>query len=238
MANLGLYAVKKGEKMRIKILYDDKATADKDKEMLIPAHGFSCVIEKDGDKVLFDTGWDSRILSNNASDIGIDIESIKRIVISHAHWDHMGSLPALLPLNKKSNKKVYFPSATENMRKEIRKIADLITDEEPTEVLKDVYTTGLMGKEIKEQALVVKDGKGLVIITGCAHQGVGSILKRAREIFGAEVYALIGGLHDFDKVDLLKGIDLTIPCHCTVEKERILKEFNSVRCGVGTEIEI
>jgi 7,8-dihydropterin-6-yl-methyl-4-(beta-D-ribofuranosyl)aminobenzene 5'-phosphate synthase len=222
--------------MKIKILYDDEVTADIKK--VIPAHGFSCVIEKDEDRVLFDTGWDSRILFNNASRLDIDLMSIKKIVISHAHWDHMGSLPALLHLNEGSSKKVYFPSATENMRVEIRKMAGIITDEGPTEVVKGVYTTGLMGKNIKEQALVIDDERGLVIITGCAHQGVGNILERARELFGAKVYMLIGGLHGFNGLDLLREIELIVPCHCTVEKERILREFNSLRCGVGTEIEV
>ncbi|HIH77612.1 MAG TPA: MBL fold metallo-hydrolase [Halobacteria archaeon] len=222
--------------MKIKILYDDEVTADKKK--VIPAHGFSCVIEKDGDRILFDTGWDSRILSNNASIVGVDLEGIDKIVISHAHWDHMGSLPALLPLNERSNKKIYFPSATENMRKEIKQRADLITEKESVEVIRGVYTTGLMGKEIKEQSLLIYDDKGLVIITGCAHQGVDNILERSRELFGAKVYALIGGLHGFSDLDLLRDIELIVPCHCTVEKERIRSGFNSLICGVGTEIEI
>jgi 7,8-dihydropterin-6-yl-methyl-4-(beta-D-ribofuranosyl)aminobenzene 5'-phosphate synthase len=84
---------------------------------------------------------------------------------------------------------------------------------------------------------VIKEEKGLVIITGCAHPGVGNIIERARD-FGDKIYALLGGLHDFDELELLRDIELIVPCHCTVEKERILKEFNSIRCGVGTEIEV
>jgi len=139
--------------MRIKILYDD-APGEKG---MIPAHGFSCLIEKNGERVLFDTGWDSNILFTNAS--SIDLMGVEKIVVSHAHWDHMGSLPALLPFD--SAKKVYFSSATENMRREIEKRADLITEEEPIEVANGIYTTGLMGEEIKEQSLVIKERKGL-----------------------------------------------------------------------------
>jgi 7,8-dihydropterin-6-yl-methyl-4-(beta-D-ribofuranosyl)aminobenzene 5'-phosphate synthase len=148
----------------------------------------------------------------------------------------MGSLPALLPFD--GDKKVYFPSATENMKREIGKRAELITEEEPTEMANGIYTTGLMSEDIKEQSLVIKEEKGLVIIAGCAHQGVGNIIERTRELFGDKIYALIGGLHDFDELDLLRGIKLIVPCHCTVEREKILKEFNSMRCGVGTEIEV
>jgi 7,8-dihydropterin-6-yl-methyl-4-(beta-D-ribofuranosyl)aminobenzene 5'-phosphate synthase len=215
--------------MRIRILYDD-APGEKG---MIPAHGFSCLIEKDGERVLFDTGGDCIILFKNASHV--DINNIEKIVISHAHWDHMGSLLVLLPFD--SAKKVYFPSATESMKREIGKRAELIADEEPIEVAKGIYTTGLMGEGIKEQSLVIKEEKGLVIITGCAHPGVGNIIERARD-FGDKIYALLGGLHDFDELELLRDIELIVPCHCTVEKERILKEFNSIRCGVGTEIEV
>jgi len=74
------------------------------------------LIEKNGERVLFDTGWDSNILFTNAS--SIDLMGVEKIVVSHAHWDHMGSLPALLPFD--SAKKVYFSSATENMRRENR----------------------------------------------------------------------------------------------------------------------
>jgi len=179
-----------------------------DKEKMIPSYGFSCLIDKE---VL-----------------------------------HMGSLLTLLPFDKRSDKTVYFPSATVNMRKELGKRANLITEKEPVAVTKDIYTTGLMGRDtgigtdtaIEEQALVIKGKKGLVILTGCAHPGVGKIIERVKDLFGDDIYALIGGLHDFRDLELLKGIKLIVPCHCTVEKERILKEFSSLRCGVGAEIEI
>ncbi|MDY6985568.1 MAG: MBL fold metallo-hydrolase [Candidatus Thermoplasmatota archaeon] len=217
--------------MKIKILYDDAPGV----KGMIPSHGFSCLIDKE---VLFDAGWDSSILLKNALFAGIDLAGIKKMVISHAHWDHMGSLPALLPFDKRSDKTVYFPSATVNMRKELEKRANLITEKEPVAVTEDIYTTGLMGKDIEEQALVIKGRQGLVILTGCAHPGVAEIIERARKLFGDDIYALIGGLHDFRDLELLKDIKLIAPCHCTVEKERILKESKSLRCGVGTEIEV
>ncbi|BDC36639.1 MAG: hypothetical protein EF806_05085 [Candidatus Methanoliparum thermophilum] len=110
---------------------------------------------------------------------------------------HMGSLLTLLPFDKRSDKTVYFPSATVNMRKELGKRANLITEKEPVAVTKDIYTTGLMGKDTEEQALVIKSRKGLVILTGCAHPGVGKIIERVKDLFGDDIYAFIGGLHDF-----------------------------------------
>jgi 7,8-dihydropterin-6-yl-methyl-4-(beta-D-ribofuranosyl)aminobenzene 5'-phosphate synthase len=37
------------------------------------------------------------------------------------------------------------------------------------EIFTGVYTTGELGTWIKEQSLILTTGKGLVIITGCAH---------------------------------------------------------------------
>ncbi len=47
-----------------------------------------------------------------------------------------------------------------------------------------------------DQALIIKTGKGLVLILGCAHRGTVNTMLRAREVTGVEkIYALIGGTH-------------------------------------------
>jgi 7,8-dihydropterin-6-yl-methyl-4-(beta-D-ribofuranosyl)aminobenzene 5'-phosphate synthase len=49
---------------------------------------------------------------------------------------------------------------------------------------------------ISEQALAVKvKGKGVILITGCGHQGLGRIIARAKKLFNEPIYAVIGGLH-------------------------------------------
>jgi len=226
--------------IKIKIIYDNEAIQDRFSrgQRGIAAHGFSCVIEKNDEKILFDTGWDGEILFKNAEALGVELKNIKKIAISHAHWDHVGSLPALLPFGQEKNKEVYFPATTRNMGEELSRRAKLITDVEPIEITRDIYTTGLMGNAVREQSLIIREKRGLVVITGCAHQGIRDLLGRAKELFNDDIYALIGGLHDFDELELLKGVEVIVPCHCTVQKERILGEFNSLRCGVGCEIEL
>ena len=46
-----------------------------------------------------------------------------------------------------------------------------------------------------ELNLVIKTDKGLVVLSGCAHQGMVNILYSAREYFQDEIYAVIGGSH-------------------------------------------
>jgi 7,8-dihydropterin-6-yl-methyl-4-(beta-D-ribofuranosyl)aminobenzene 5'-phosphate synthase len=58
-------------------------------------HGFSALIEQDGQKILFDTGQ-GMSLGNNAQVLGINLADIKTVVLSHGHYDHTGGLPAVL----------------------------------------------------------------------------------------------------------------------------------------------
>jgi len=49
-----------------------------------------------------------------------------------------------------------------------------------------------------DQSLFIKTGKGLVIVSGCAHRGIINTIKRAQDITGcADIYAIIGGIHLF-----------------------------------------
>lgn len=58
-------------------------------------HGFSALIEKDGQKVLFDTGQGMSLL-NNARALGVDLAQINTVILSHGHYDHTGGLPQVL----------------------------------------------------------------------------------------------------------------------------------------------
>ncbi len=47
-----------------------------------------------------------------------------------------------------------------------------------------------------EQALAVRvAGKGLVLLVGCGHPGIGALVERAEQAFGGPVYGVIGGFH-------------------------------------------
>ena len=46
-----------------------------------------------------------------------------------------------------------------------------------------------------EQILVIKSGKGLVVILGCSHPGVVNILEKVKTVFKEPIHAVIGGTH-------------------------------------------
>lgn len=73
-------------------------------------------------------------------------------------------------------------------------------------------------------------GKGLIVLSGCAHSGIINTVKYAQEVTGVDkIYAVMGGFHltgaDFEPViepttEALKTLNPTyiIPTHCTGRK--------------------
>ncbi len=62
---------------------------------LVGEWGLSIFIEKNGKKILFDTGQSGSLLTN-AAVLGIDLKSVDALVLSHGHYDHTGGLRAFL----------------------------------------------------------------------------------------------------------------------------------------------
>jgi 7,8-dihydropterin-6-yl-methyl-4-(beta-D-ribofuranosyl)aminobenzene 5'-phosphate synthase len=105
-----------------------------------------------------------------------------------------------------------------------------------------------------DQALAINmEGKGLVVITGCAHAGIINTIKHAQKITGVEeLYAVIGGFHlmgaDEKRIEAtakaLQQLDPAIirPGHCTGQKAVcLLQEALGERCWpltVGDSIQI
>jgi len=58
-------------------------------------HGLAVLIEKNGEKILFDTGQ-GLSLRGNACALMVDLTAIKKIVLSHGHYDHTGGLAHVL----------------------------------------------------------------------------------------------------------------------------------------------
>ncbi len=61
-------------------------------------HGLSVFIETTYGNILWDTGQ-SPLFIENAQKMGVDLQSINHIALSHGHYDHTGGLDAVLTLN-------------------------------------------------------------------------------------------------------------------------------------------
>lgn len=211
--------------MKITIIYDNEAFNKK----LAGDWGFSCLIEVFDRKILFDTGAKGDILLENMNKLNIDPLIIDEIFISHEHWDHIGGLSAFLEINKA---RVYIPYSCP----EPGGAREVIKVKEPLMLHENIFSTG----ELKnaEQSIIIKHDKGVVVVAGCSHPGVGEILKAASK--HGRVSMLIGGLHGFKEFDLIDDLKKICPTHCTqfIQKIRASYPDKYIEGGAGKVITI
>ncbi|RZN63854.1 MAG: MBL fold metallo-hydrolase [Candidatus Methanoliparum thermophilum] len=188
-----------------------------------------------GENLLFDAGRDGRILLDNMEALGVDVKSIKKIVISHDHEEHIGGLFDILELN--SDIDVYgLSSFSPDILKKIKKMANLIIVEEPTYISEKIFSTGPLGKSIKEQSLAIKTGEGFLVLTGCAHSSIAQIFKIVSK--KGNIFGIIGGVHSLDETDIfmLKNLPFLAFMHCTPIEEIEKISSNIKKIGVGNVI--
>lgn len=212
--------------MQLTIVYDNEVYS----EGLEADWGFSCLIESHGRYLLFDTGTKADILLRNMQSLSIEPDTIDDIFISHDHYDHTGGLTELL--SRKQDMRVFAPSTMSG----IAPAGDVIYVDKPMKLADGLYTTGLL-KDI-EHSLAIESGDGLVVVAGCSHPGVRSILDASRK-FG-NPWALIGGLHGFDEFEVLEELNLVCPTHCTQHIAEIRSKYpvKIVQGGAGRVIDL
>lgn len=228
----------------IVVLYDNLAMGD-----LRPGFGFSAFIRTEGAIVMLDTGADKMVLEHNAERLGVSLESVSALVLSHDHCDHMGAMTSVFH----TGLHFYVPQAVAKRFARVRRSGiDLHMVKGPVDIVPGVRSIGQMGRKIPEQALLLDGADGPVLITGCAHMGIAKLIKRATDLAGAPMSLVLGGFHLFreknENIDCVIAdlLELSIgrigPCHCTGDAAiaAIRETFgdNFVDIGVGTRIEI
>lgn len=202
--------------LRFTILYDNYVYRDGTEA----DWGFSCLIEGTKKTILFDAGTKPRVLARNIEAMNVDPKKIDLVVISHDHGDHTGGLASVL--EKNPGIEVFyplsFPSEISRRLDGLRAVGRSV--DKPVELCRNVHLTGPMGDSIKEQSLIIDTPRGLIIITGCAHQGILNVLTRARQIVDKPIHMVFGGFHlggvsDFGMRKIIAGF----------------KEMNVEKCG-------
>ena len=209
--------------------------------------GFSCLIIKENDTILFDTGAKPDFLFHNLKALDIDITTIQTLVISHHHGDHVGSIFPILEANP--DIQVFLPTSLDG---NFRQMVDgygvrNYVESDVREIACNIFLSGEMGFQIREQALVLKTPKGLVVISACGHPGIDRMVSKISRKFNQRVYMVIGGFHleEHSEKEIRKVIDKLTGCgvsrvapgHCTGEKAmemfREAYQDGFVPCGTG-----
>jgi len=232
--------------------YDAPAITWRYKEGLGTSWDFSCVVTGIEKIILFNTGANGVLLLENMSKIEIDANGIETVVLSHIHGGHTGGLEMFLEKNPHVSAYLLksFPKRFKRMVNSYK--AKIVEVEKHTKICENVYSTGQLGTLIKEQGLIIRTEKGLIIITGCAHPGIVKMVKTAKDLFNEQILLVMGGFHlEWATKGRVKNIitafeDLNVkyvgPCHCTGDKARAFfeKRFgeNYINIGAGKVVAI
>ena len=214
-----------GASFKVTVLYDNTVHVEGTQS----DWGFACLVEGEGESLLFDTGTKPHILAANAGKLGVHLGSIRRVMISHAHADHFGGLGAVLRAASKGVVVYVPPRMPSRVLQEIAASGGrAVPLREAVDLGGGIRSTGVMEGRIPEQGLILETGKRRVLITGCAHPGIVEMVRRGRELTGDAMDAVIGGFHlmghdataiagiiaDFRSL----GVGRAGPTHCSGEK--------------------
>ena len=237
-------------------------------------HGFSMFIRvlfgRKTVSILFDTGISADGIVENAKRMGLELNEVEYVVLSHGHYDHFGGLVSALKTINKANLPLIVhedmlktrgnTSSNGTIRtypefptREQLSSAQLINTKQPYLIGNGmILVTGEIPREtsfekgflqhrtlidgiwqpdpliLDDRAIVLHvKGKGLVVISGCAHAGIINTIAYSQRITGEKnVYAVMGGFHlagkDFEKriqpsiKELIRiSPKLIVPSHCT-----------------------
>ncbi len=190
---------------------------------------------------MFDYGRDLHGVTQNINLLGLNMDKVEALGLSHGHLDHWGNLIRIaegqnewksrgIPLyvGKEAFAKRYTRQGDKNVyigqlvKEDIEKLnfVKIIEVAEPTQIVPGAYLTGdiarvteyekgspsiliMRGGYIEhdslpgEQSLIFNiRGKGLVVISSCAHAGIINTVRHAQKVTGInKIHAVMGGFH-------------------------------------------
>lgn len=218
-----------------KVVYDNNI--GKEEKGLIASWGFSVFIRSHGRSILFDTGADSKILINNINQLGLNVEDIHSIVISHTHGDHIGGLRGLLKTNPSPN--VYIPGRYSALQSNSYNVI---------EGCQKIYEGIFIINYDNSQALIFTEDENMTIFVSRTPLRALKIIKKAYETMKKDINCAFCGFCLHSPLETEKaakflhdiGVKKIVICHCSdeLDKKILDKKFECMKAGVGTIIKI
>ncbi len=206
------------QKLKIYVLTDNTASTFCKAE-----HGLSYLIGFD-DNILFDTGQ-TDLFIENAKFLDAPLDEVKKVVLSHGHYDHGNGLQYLSDRQLICHPDSFLKRYSGKQRKyvglaltkaQINKRFDLVDTKEPFWLSAKMVFLGEIPRKfsfennqagfflennqndplLDDSGLAVVMNQGLFVISGCAHSGICNIVEHARKVTGvSKVYGVMGGFH-------------------------------------------
>ncbi|RLB68793.1 MAG: MBL fold metallo-hydrolase [Deltaproteobacteria bacterium] len=240
----------KADDLEITIVFDNYPGKPK----LTPLWGFAAFVQLPDQTILFDTGSNGPVLLKNIETLGLNLNDVDSLLISHPHWDHIGGADAVIEQNPHLH--LFVPASLSkhlihDVKKQVREVT--VINQQAAQLFDHVYSTGTMNEEyIGEQAMIIDTTAGLVVITGCAHPGIVAIAQKARQILDREILLLMGGFHLLNESpptiqQVIRSLQQAsvrhvCPTHCTGDlakamfKESFAERY--IEGGVGTRVSL
>lgn len=249
--------------MKVSVLTENSAGRSHCGECLAE-WGLSLYLEIGDVRILFDSGHKGTF-SQNAGKLGVDLNKVDFVVLSHHHWDHTGGLRFHKFKTKK--KLITHPRVPEKvLADESQNLAadyELITSKEPLEFSPGIYYLGEIPRQTDfekgayqddpmpdDTAIAIQTDRGITVVTGCSHAGVCNISEYAKKITGQNIYGVMGGFHLFedDPAAIAGSIAyfknekpaFLYPMHCVdhVAMSAFYDNFKVKKYGAGDSFEI
>ncbi len=205
--------------MQIFVLVENSAGAQTPAE-----HGLSYLIESDGKSILFDTGQ-SDLFMKNAAAMGLSLDHIDFVVLSHGHYDHGNGLeylgegelichPGCFVKRFRKTDNTYI--GLKCTQEELDARFSVTLSSTPVHLSEKIVFLGEIPRvtafESKSTSFLFEDGspdfvmddtalamilpEGLFVVTGCGHSGIVNTLEHAIKVTGIDkIFGVMGGFH-------------------------------------------
>ncbi len=170
---------------------------------LIGAKGTSLLVEKDGKRILFNTGLRDRYLVHNMEYLDIKADSIDLVVISQSNPSDAGALNGLLK-NREKPIDVYAPKGLYGTKSFMSRGVGLAAANAPKasfielggweEIVPGIHITPYFydDKGYGETFMVVDSGSKLILLSGRCSCGPEKVVEAVKDHFGRKITAFIG----------------------------------------------